>query len=395
MEASLSNITPYRIDANKTDFYNPVLKKLSDKRFKETFLNNDDLHKNAEQLSSQSRFNASYRIELVKTLKQQYKNSLIDLKEDSLVHQNIEKLLLTDTLTVTTGQQIHIFLGPFFVVNKILSCCAEATAYTESLSSKNVVPIFWMATEDHDFEEIKSTRLYNETYTWDIDSTGPVGRLNPNTLLPIVEQARERIDQTEENKKFLDVCHFAYQNCNSFADATRYIIHQYFESTGIVVLDPDDAFLKSTCVDLIESDIFKNQPAVHIDNSIAELKSFSIKAPINTRPINMFFISDKQRNRIELNAEGTYQLINTDKQLSGEEIKQLLKTSPEVFSPNALLRPLYQQAILPNLHYVCGASEIMYWFELKSAMTNANLMFPKLSIRKSLFFLSKKKYTKT
>ncbi len=394
MEASLNNIRTHHVDAKDTNFYKPVLSNLHNPEFSKALLNPNSIAQIGQAVTQQTRFDAEYRTKLVKVLKKQYQNSLVNLKKDSKVLQNIEKLSDTNTLTVTTGQQIHIFLGPFFVVNKILSCCAEAKQCEASLPNNDVVPVFWMASEDHDFDEIKSTRLYNETYEWDIDSSGPVGRLDPKSIVPLVEKALQRIDQTEENVHFLESCKFAYSNCKTFADATRYIIHKHFEATGIVVIDMDDPFLKSKSADLFGADIFDHAHSKAIDQGITKMKGYGIKAPINTRPINTFYITDTQRNRIEKKSAGVFKLIGTDTSLTSDKIRQELQENPERFSPNALLRPLYQQAILPNIQYVCGASEIVYWMELKDAMDTANLIYPKLTVRKSMFFLSDKNIQK-
>ncbi len=394
MEASLNNFHIHHIDAKDTDFYKPVLSNLTNPEFAKDLLNTEGVSALGKTITQQSRFDAEYRSRLVEVLKLQYQKSLIDLTSDSEVFKNIEKLRDTNTLTVTTGQQIHIFLGPFFVVNKILSCCAEANKIAEELPDNDVVPVFWMASEDHDFDEIKSTRLYNETYDWEMDSQGPVGRLNPKSLVALVEKAQQRIDQTEDNLQFLDDCKYAYANCNTFADATRYIVHKHFEDTGIVVIDPDDPFLKSKSIDLFQSDIFDHKPSAAIDKGIETMKRFGIKAPINTRPINTFYITDNQRNRIEKKNESLFSLVGTETTFSADQLRQKIKDNPECFSPNALLRPLYQQTILPNIQYVCGASEIIYWLELKNAMEGSELVYPILSIRKSMFFVSEKNVQK-
>jgi bacillithiol synthase len=393
--ANQSNKTKlHHIDATISDFYNPVLDLLDDTEFSKTFLNIDSASDVAEQFATQPQFSEEYRSGLANHIIEQYHKSLISLESDSPVLRNIEKLKEKSTLTVTTGQQIHIFLGPFFVVNKILSCCAEAKEYDRTLSHHDVVPIFWMASEDHDFDEIKSTRLYNEIYEWDIESHGPVGRLNPKSILPLVADAKSRIDQTSENIAFLEVCEFAYANCDTFADATRHIIHRYFENTGLIVVDPDTNFFKSQFSETVQADLFTHEPTQAIKQSIARMKDFGLKAPINTRPINTFYIADSSRNRIEQLGDESFHLVGKEKAFTKEEMEAELRLFPERFSPNALLRPVYQQTILPNIHYVCGASEILYWLELKDVMEEQTLVYPKLSIRKSMFFLSDKNIQK-
>lgn len=378
------------INGLETDFFSPVVSNyFKQSNFPNELINNYSDEELAQKITSHPQFTPSYREALVNEIYEQYEKAGIRLSEHSEVRKNIERLREENTLTVTTGQQIHVFLGPMFVINKILSCCAEAKSLDSELTNNSVVPIFWMATEDHDFDEIKSARLYNETYTWDITSEGPVGRLSPKTLLPLVDAAMGRIDQTPENVNFLEACKKAYGSCSTFADATRQILHTYVEQTGIVLLDPDSRFLKKQLISNIRQDLFAHSPSAAIDKSIAVMKANSIKPPINTRPINYFMISDNTRNRIERHEEG-FRLVNGDQTYTTQEIENLLTSNPEAFSPNALLRPVYQQTILPNLAYVCGGSEFIYWLELKNAMEESKAIYPRLIIRKSVFNLSQK-----
>lgn len=392
MEQQSSKTNIYQINADNTDFYSGNVKEVvSNINLQKDLLNTATSQEIASEILNRSQFSQEYRKQLVSKIKEQYKSGSIVLEQDSLVNKNIESLAEDNTLTVTTGQQIHIFLGPFFVVNKLLSCCAEAIKINSLLTDYQIVPIFWMASEDHDFDEIKSARLYNEMYTWDIDSSGPVGRLNPKSLLPIVQQAKQRIDQTDENINFLEVCEFAYSTCKTFADATRYIIHQLFQETGIVVVDPDDAFFKSQFTELFKADLYTHEPSIEIDRSIQTMKTYGIKAPINTRPINTFYITDEKRVRIEKTGLKTFSLVDGSEQFTESEVSKLLDKNPEKFSPNALLRPAFQQKILPNISYITGASETIYWLELKNLMESNEITYPELQIRKSCFFTSEKK----
>ncbi|MBO6517816.1 MAG: bacillithiol biosynthesis cysteine-adding enzyme BshC [Bacteroidia bacterium] len=378
------------VQATSTDFLNDTVKRyFNNDSFPQELISSDSDQELANRLCELPRFSKNYRLELANEIASQYSRAGIELDKQSEVFRNIERLKDENTVTVTTGQQIHIFLGPLFVVNKILSCCAETQELQLRLPKHQVVPVFWLASEDHDFNEIRSARLYNELYTWDIDSNGPVGRLDPKSILPLVEAAKERIDQTEENLAFLEVCQEAYSHCSTFSDATRRILHTYFEETGIVILDADSHFLKSQLRQNIEQDLFHHDNSSAIKQTNSTLKNNKIKPPINTRPINYFMISDTNRNRIE-ESENGFHLVGSDQNFTEQEIRDLIQKAPESFSPNALIRPVYQQLILPNWAYVCGGSEFIYWLELKDATEHAGAVYPRLIIRKSAFFMSQR-----
>lgn len=378
------------VNGLSTDYYNPTLRSyLTKSDFPDELVNRAPVTETVRSIIDHENFDQAYRKLLVDEILLQYERSGLTLDQTSPTYQNISKLLKDNSLTVTTGQQIHIFLGPQFVTTKILSCCALARDWDDKLTDQHVVPVFWMASEDHDFDEIRTARLYNEEYKWDMDSKGPVGRLSPLSLLPLVQQAKERIDQTPENIEFLTYCEKAYSSCSTFADATRYILHHFLGDTGIIILDPDSQALKSRIRDNVKQDLLAHTNSNLIDQAINQMKSHGIKAPINTRPINYFYLSDDYRGRIEQDGD-RFSIIGSNLEFSQTELLDQLETNPERFSPNALLRPLYQQTILPNLTYVCGTSELIYWLELKQMFEKNGVIFPYLEVRKPVFFVAQK-----
>ncbi|MCB9261303.1 MAG: bacillithiol biosynthesis cysteine-adding enzyme BshC [Flavobacteriales bacterium] len=392
MEQSTENQTHnlIEIDYSNTDFFSDLIKKyLSNQDFPNQFVNRNSDADNAKEVVQNPQFSPNYRKGLVEEILKQYEQSNIHLNESSPVYQNIVKLQNENCVCITTGQQIHIFLGPMFVAHKLLSVCLESDEFNEQQSEYESVPIFWMATEDHDFEEINSVSLYNEKLTWDIESKGFVGRLAPQSLLPLVNFAKQRIDQTPENLHFIAVCETAYTQCKTFAQATRQIIHTLYGHTGIIVFDGDNTFCKKQFVNIFKNDLFKHDCSEAIDATINELKANKIKPPINTRPSNTFFLHDNQRLRLEKN-ENNFRVVGSEIKYNTEEINDFLLNQPEKFSPNALLRPLYQQVILPNISYIAGAAEFMYWIELKLLLFKFGTLFPKLIIRPSTFYFTKK-----
>ncbi|HAI79643.1 MAG TPA: bacillithiol biosynthesis cysteine-adding enzyme BshC, partial [Chryseobacterium sp.] len=116
------------------------------------------------------------------------------------------------------------------------------------------------------------------------------------------------------------------------------------------------------------------------------------KVQVNPREINLFYLTET-RNRIECNGE-KFQIVDTDSTFSKEELLGELEKHPEKFSPNALMRPVYQETVLPNLAYIGGNAEIMYWLELKDYYGKTNLAFPVLIPRVSLLFVSEKNLEK-
>jgi len=369
-------------------FHNPIVESyLRGENFPNQLVNSASTKEAIDEVVRHEDYPLEWRHKLADVILKQYAASNKALDTNSLVFQNIQSLRKSTTVTVCTGQQIHIFLGPLFVIYKIMSCLAHAKEIKKAHPDFEVVPIFWIATEDHDFEEISSVKLYNQTYTWDNNTGGAVGRLDPKSLLPLVEEISQRIDDTPENRDFMRICRTAYSENPTFSLATRSIIHEMFGHTGLVIVDPDDQILKQKFRKDVEADVLNHTFEGYLKQGISQMKEAGIKAPINTRPINHFHLSDGQRLRLETKDRENYSLVNGNSQYTRNEISQLIENSPEQFSPNALLRPLYQQRILPNIAYIAGGSEFIYWLELKDLFEGSNAFFPKLFIRKSVFFV--------
>lgn len=325
------------------------------------------------------------RAVLKSALQKQY-SRLQHATQFAAVEENIEALGEEDTYVVCTGQQIHPFMGPLFVFYKIWSCIDQSRKWKEQFPDKRFVPIFWMASEDHDFEEIKNVRLYGDVYSWEINATGPVGRLSTEGLLAMLDQLEQRADPTPEHTHFFSICRTAYSRYAQFADASRYLFHELFGAEGLVIIDPDDRALKQLFIPHIEADILREGLLEPIRNNIAQMKSMGITAPINGRPINHFYIRDGLRERIQY-LDGAFRLLNESKSFSPNEMREEIINMPERFSPNALLRPLYQQSILPCVSYICGGGELLYWLELGELFRKRNEVYPELKLRNSSFII--------
>jgi uncharacterized protein YllA (UPF0747 family) len=160
------------------------------------------------------------------------------------------------------------------------------------------------------------------------------------------------------------------------ADATRYLVNELFGKYGLVILDGDDKRLKEQFIPIIKKDVLKNGFEESI-TKCSEYLATKYKAQAYVRPINFFKLSEGKRELIK------------DK-ISENEIEN----NPVSFSPNVLLRPLYQETILPNIAYIGGGAEIAYWMQLKNAFQQENIPFPILILRNSVLFMDDKQNQK-
>jgi bacillithiol biosynthesis cysteine-adding enzyme BshC len=310
---------------------------------------------------------------LVKSLLKQYGT----LKTTDAVKSNIEALQNSKTFTITTGHQLNIFTGPLFFIYKISAVINGCKTLKKIYPEYNFVPVFWMASEDHDFEEIRSFSLYGKKYTWDSDQRGAVGRFNPKGIDKLFGSIPGDINLFKEAYKY-----------PTLAESCRYYVNELFGKEGIVIIDGDDAALKALFKPVIREDVLKQTPKALVEEKNEKLRSLGYHTQVFARDINFFYLTEGIRERIEKAGDG-YSVVDTSLYLSEEEMEDLIEKSPEKFSPNVILRPVYQEVILPNLAYVGGPAEMIYWLQLKGIFDHLKIPFPMLLPRSFALYVEK------
>ncbi|HCN83765.1 MAG TPA: bacillithiol biosynthesis cysteine-adding enzyme BshC [Sphingobacteriaceae bacterium] len=333
-----------------------------------------------QQLIEQRKTNkiAVNRDLLVQVLKEQYLNNPASVQ----VNQNIELLSKENTYTITTGHQLNIFTGPLYFIFKIVTSINLANDLKKALPDYNFVPVYWMATEDHDFAEINHTYVDGRKLSWDMPATGATGRLNTESIAQVVKEYQNILGASDNAEKLSKIIGQAYNDHPLLADATRYLANALFEKYGLVILDADNKQLKQSFAAVIEQDIIGQNSFREINKSSEKLEKAGYKTGVNAREINFFYLDEGLRERI-IYKDGKYNILNTSLSFSEEELRKEIHSNPEKFSPNVILRPLYQEMILPNLAYIGGGSEIAYWLQLKENFDFYNVSFPILILRNS------------
>lgn len=334
-----------------------------------------------------SNFDNNNRIALVETLKKQYEN--IDVSEST--QHNITLLALENTFTITTGHQLNLFTGPLYFLYKIISTINLTKELKSKYPSYNFVPVYWMATEDHDFEEINYFNFKGKKIRWNAESTGPVGRLSPKGLEDLFEVYSKELGSSSNANTLKKLFEEAYLKHENLADATRFLANSLFSNYGLVIIDADNADLKRAFVPSIKNELENQTSFKEVQKSIEDLSDYNVQ--VNPREINLFYIEDKLRERI-IFEDDKYWVNNTKISFSKDEILKLVDSNPEKFSPNVIMRPLYQEIILPNLCYIGGGGEIAYWLELKAFFDAVNITFPILLVRNSVLLATEKQAKK-
>jgi len=311
-------------------------------------------------------FSQQNRDVLVQTLREQYKNYTIS----ESVKNNIASLIDKKTFTITTGHQLNIFTGPLYFLYKIVTVINTCKKLKEAYPEHNFIPVYWMASEDHDFDEIKYFRLQGKKYIWETSQKGAVGQFNPKELASVLNEIPGNLSLFKE----------AYLKHTTLSDAVRYYVNNLFGNEGLVIIDADSKELKQLFSEVIKDDVLNHSPKKLIQKTDQELEQLGYKPQLYCRDVNFFYLDSGLRERIEKTGD-RYTVVNSEISFSSAEINTLIENSPEKFSPNVILRPLYQEVILPNLAYVGGPAEVVYWLQLKEVFKHYQTPFPVLMPR--------------
>lgn len=319
---------------------------------------------------------------LATVVKEQYqKAGVIDLPMSS-----IEKLEHDNTYTVITAHQPSLLTGPLYFIYKILSVINLAEKLDTHYSDQNILPVFIIGSEDHDFEEINHLSLFGKQITWESNQGGPVGRMSTETLDPVLEQVYEILGSSENAAKLKSILQKAFHDVADYNTAVFRLVHELFKKYNIVIVVTDDQKLKAAFKPHIHKEIFESPSQDLILETQSRLQALDLKSQAHARDINFFYLTDGRRDRII--REGDNFVINdTALSFTPAELEEEIENHPERFSPNVVMRPIYQESILPNLAYLGGGGEIAYWTERKTQFEHFGVSFPILIRRNSLMWI--------
>jgi bacillithiol biosynthesis cysteine-adding enzyme BshC len=326
---------------------------------------------------------------LIQVLREQY--GFISGNTDGgsqVVFDNISLLASDNTYTITTGHQLNIFAGPLYFIYKIVTAIKLSQQLKEKFSDKDFVPVYWMASEDHDFAEINYTNIGGKKVHWWYEASGATGRINPDTMRQALNQYKGALGIEQHANDLAEIVETAYTKFDKLADATRYLVNALFGKYGLVIIDADDQRFKKEFAPVMERDIIEQNSFKNINATNEKLGELGVHVQVNPREINFFYLMDGLRERLVFE-ENRYKVLNSAIGFSEAELKREINEHPERFSPNVVMRPLYQECILPNIAYIGGGAEIVYWLELKSNFDYYKVDFPILILRNSGLLIDK------
>jgi bacillithiol synthase len=331
------------------------------------------------QQIQQKQFSTQSRITLTQTLNQQYKGFNLH----HAVKNNLNTLEKNTAFTITTGHQLNLCTGPLYLIYKIVTIINACKELKQVYPDFDFIPVFWMASEDHDFEEICYFNLFGKKFIWETQQKGAVGRFSTTEIKPILDSLAEKPTIFEK----------AYLQQATLSAAVRYYLNELFGSEGLVILDGDQAELKQSLIPVIQEDLLHENITNAVSETSATLAKKGYKTQAHPREINFFYLDQGIRERI-IRKGTSFHINNTNIVFTRSQILEISQSHPEKFSPNVILRPVYQEMVLPNLAYIGGPGEIAYWLQLKTTFELLKITFPILMPRNFALIINKTNYKK-
>lgn len=331
-------------------------------------------------ISNRKKFPVNRQLWLA-SLKKQYAAIGIPLPyaDDVFLNEN--------TFTVTTAHQPVLFTGPLYHLYKISGTIHLARQLNDDHPGHQFLPMFVLGAEDHDWQETNHYFLFGKKHEWARTVSGSAGRLNVEGLDTMIEDAKELLKNTPFGNEIYSHLSNALKKASTYAQFHQAFLVSLYNEYGLVVINMDDADLKRSFIPILEKELKDQFSMQYVPATQASLEKSGFKPQAYCRPINLFYMEEGIRERIEPVEGGSFIRVDSKIRYTQEEIIAELHAHPERFSPNVILRPLYQEFILPNLAYIGGGGELAYWLERKTQFEAAGIHFPMLVRRNSVLMI--------
>lgn len=318
------------------------------------------------------------RAKLVSALKEQYNG----IELTPALQSNLDLLLRDTTFTITTAHQPNIFTGPLYFIYKIFHAIKLAETLKREIPANDFVPVFFMGSEDADLDELGNITVEGKKYNWQTRQTGAVGRMKADkSFISMVDALAAQLEVHPHGDEIIGLFRSAYKEGKTIQQATLEIVNSIFGDYGLVVLLPDAAALKQMFAPIVQRELNEQFSHKAVESTSKQI-SRHYKVQVEGRELNLFYLLDDKRERIEKVEDG-FAVPSLGLRFTAAEMERELSEHPECFSPNVILRGVFQELVLPNIAFIGGGAEIAYWLELKQVFETAGVPFPVLLLRNS------------
>ncbi len=359
------------------------------------FCNPFSLDSFKKEYGSLNSLDLTHRRELCDILEEQNRS----FRAGARTFENISHLRNTDCFAVVTGQQVGLFTGPAYTIYKALTAVKLATHY--SCRGVQAVPLFWMATEDHDVAEVNHCyvadgdgALHKVQYDTRIeDLQRPVGQIAfSDSIGNVVASFLETLPSSEFKGEIAERLTLCYRSENTFASAFGEIFSYLFSNYGLILIDPQDVRLKHLVRPFFRTVLQKSR---EFQDLLAARSQQLITSGYHAQVVidedaTLFFLEEEGKRRALVREKDHFRAKGSDHLLTVKELLLIIQDSPQRISPNVILRPVTQDHLLPTLSYVAGPSEIAYLAQAGALYGELKRKMPVIFPRSSFSILEKK-----
>jgi bacillithiol synthase len=312
--------------------------------------------------------------------------------------ERIDRLADPSSLVVIGGQQAGLFGGPLYTIHKALTILSLARRYEEQLGCP-VIPVFWIASEDSDLAEIDHAYILDkEGLLRELRMPGlpqakiPVSRVRlGDGLSPLFEELAAHLPDGGYREQTISDLRMAYTPGRTYPQAFGAWMAHLFQDQGLVIVDPSDDRLKRLALPLFKREIEEKSP---VTEAVLEQTDRLVHAGYHPqielrRGFLTLFHQDPTRDAIIVSERG-FELKSSGRRFAAQELASLIAESPGSFTPNATLRPLFQDTIFPTLAVVLGPAELAYFSQLTLAYQRMGIIMPLMFPRASLTLVDAK-----
>jgi bacillithiol biosynthesis cysteine-adding enzyme BshC len=295
---------------------------------------------------------------------------------------------------VTTGQQPGLFSGPLYSLYKALTAAGLARELS-SVLDRPVVALFWIASEDHDWDEADHTHLLdtaNQIRTFRLPPQ-PGKENSPLHRIPLTEGLSETVasflealPETEFSAPFFQALEEGYSDGTTLPRGFLRVMSEFLKDLPVAFVDSAHPELKNASLPVLLREMENAEAHEQLLSRVAshlELEGYSVQVPILERGINLFFEGEQGRDRL-YREDGGIRLHRAGTRMTLDEIRTRVQDEPSLLSPNVLLRPIVESTVFPTLAYVGGPGEIAYWGQLRELFETFGLRMPVVHPRRSV-----------
>ncbi|UOQ47968.1 bacillithiol biosynthesis cysteine-adding enzyme BshC [Gracilibacillus caseinilyticus] len=387
-----------RIESHRLDFQNKFLSDYQNgvegllDHFDYDPYDNDVYEQRLADLNERS-FQRDVLSDLLKDMNQAWSAS-------ALTSQNIEKLKNPESVVVIGGQQAGILTGPLYTINKIISILSFAKEQEKRLNVP-VLPVFWIAGEDHDFDEVNHIFLPEATKLHKFPITNPLKEkvsvsnrtLDKETARAWLRTTFRALRETAYTKKLFQNLEHKIEQSLTFVDFFASFIHELFEDTGIILIDSGNPKLRKLEIPYFQT-IINNQKNIsqHAYHSLQSMRTKGYHVSVDTGEQDAHLFIEEHGDRVLLQKAGDDIWVgkNGECRYSTEQLLHIAEKEPERLSNNVVTRPLMQEMLFPTLAFFAGPSEAAYWSLLKNAFHSISLTMPPVLPRVSLTLIEER-----